>query len=105
MGKEKASIIVNKNFIRGEIDKRIYGSFVERVVYTGIYEPGHETADEDGFRQDVLEKVKEMGVTAVRYPGGNFVSCYDWRDGVGPVEDRPRRLEELITVTGVKSMV
>lgn len=96
MKKDKSHIIVNRNFVRGEIDKRIYGSFVEhmgRVVYTGIYEPGHETADEDGFRQDVLEKVKEMGVTVVRYPGGNFVSCYDWRDGVGPVEKRPRRLE------------
>lgn len=96
MGKIKAHIIVNKDFVRGEIDKRIYGSFVEhmgRVVYSGIYEPGHETADEDGFRKDVLEKVKQMGVTAVRYPGGNFVSCYDWRDGVGPVEERPRRLE------------
>ncbi len=96
MEKEKSHIILNRNFIKGEIDPRIYGSFVEhmgRVVYSGIYEPGHETADEDGFRQDVLEKVKEMGVTAVRYPGGNFVSCYDWRDGVGPVEKRPRRLE------------
>lgn len=96
MEKGKSHIIVNRNFIKGEIDKRIYGSFVEhmgRVVYSGIYEPDHETADEDGFRRDVLEKVKEMGVTAVRYPGGNFVSCYDWRDGVGPVEKRPRRLE------------
>lgn len=96
MGKIKAHIVVNKAFVKGEIDKRIYGSFVEhmgRVVYSGIYEPGHESADEDGFRKDVLEKVKEMGVTAVRYPGGNFVSCYDWRDGVGPVEERPRRLE------------
>lgn len=96
MGKEQSHIIVNRNFVKGEIDKRIYGSFVEhmgRVVYTGIYEPSHETADEDGFREDVLDKVKEMGVTAVRYPGGNFVSCYDWRDGVGPVENRPRRLE------------
>lgn len=94
--KKKVHIIVNKNFIKGEIDKRIYGSFVEhmgRVVYSGIYEPGHETADEDGFRRDVLEKVKQMGVTAVRYPGGNFVSCYDWKDGVGAVEKRPRRLE------------
>lgn len=96
MKDNKAHIIVNKNFVKGKIDKRIYGSFVEhmgRVVYSGIYEPGHETADEDGFRQDVLEKVKQMGVTAVRYPGGNFVSCYDWKDGVGPVEKRPRRLE------------
>lgn len=96
MEKIKARIVVNREFVKGEIDKRIYGSFVEhmgRVVYSGIYEPGHKTADEDGFRQDVLEKVKQMGVTAVRYPGGNFVSCYDWRDGVGPVEERPRRLE------------
>lgn len=96
MNKEKSHIIINKDFMKGEIDKRIYGSFVEhmgRVVYSGIYEPGHETADEDGFRKDVLEKVKEMGVTAIRYPGGNFVSCYDWKDGVGPVEERPRRLE------------
>lgn len=93
---EKTVITVNKKFKQSEIDRRIYGSFVEhmgRVVYTGIYEPGHPTADEDGFRQDVLEKVKELGVTIVRYPGGNFVSNYDWRDGVGPREQRPRRLE------------
>lgn len=92
----KATVIVNRNFTVGEIDKRIYSSFVEhmgRVVYSGIYEPDHPTADEDGFRRDVLEKVKEMGVTGIRYPGGNYVSCYDWRDGVGPVEKRPRRLE------------
>ncbi len=92
----KASIIINKNFKKGKIDEKIYSSFVEhmgRVVYTGIYEPTHPTADEDGFRQDVLEKVKEMGVTGIRYPGGNFVSCYDWKDGVGPVEERPKRLE------------
>lgn len=92
----KATVVVNRKFTVGEIDKRIYSSFVEhmgRVVYTGIYEPGHETADADGFRQDVLEKVKEMGVTGIRYPGGNYVSCYDWRDSVGPVERRPRRLE------------
>lgn len=96
MERIKARITVNREFVKGEIDRRIYGSFVEhmgRVVYSGIYEPGHDTADEDGFRQDVLEKVKQMGVTAVRYPGGNFVSCYDWRDGVGPAEARPRRLE------------
>ena len=89
-------IIINKDFIKSDIDERIYGSFVEhmgRVVYSGIYEPGHPLADEDGFRKDVLELVKKMGVTAIRYPGGNFVSCYDWRDGVGPLEKRPRRLE------------
>lgn len=92
----KATVIVNRNFTVGEIDKRIYSSFVEhmgRVVYSGIYEPEHPRADEDGFRQDVLEKVREMGVTGIRYPGGNYVSCYDWRDSVGPVDQRPRRLE------------
>lgn len=93
---KKAVRTVNREFVRSDIDPRIYGSFVEhmgRVVYGGIYEPGHPSADEDGFRRDVMELVKEMGVTAVRYPGGNFVSCYDWRDGVGPKEQRPRRLE------------
>jgi alpha-N-arabinofuranosidase len=92
----KASIIINKNYKKGNIDDKIYSSFVEhmgRVVYSGIYEPTHPTADEEGFRQDVLDKVKEMGVTGIRYPGGNFVSCYDWKDGVGPVKERPRRLE------------
>src|SRR5215217_4434555 len=64
-----------------------------RCVYTGIYEPGHATADEDGFRKDVLELTRELGVSVVRYPGGNFVSGYRWEDGVGPRENRPRRLE------------
>src|SRR4051812_50095370 len=64
-----------------------------RCVYGGIYEPGHPTADADGFRGDVLELVRELGVTIVRYPGGNFVSGYDWEDGIGPREARPRRME------------
>ena len=93
---EKTTILVHKRFTQGEIDPRIYGSFVEhmgRVVYSGIYEPEHPTADENGFRQDVMELVKKMGVTAVRYPGGNFVSNYDWRNGIGPVENRPRKID------------
>jgi len=80
----------------GKVDPRIYGSFVEhmgRAVYGGIYEPGHPASDEDGFRQDVLELVKELNVPIVRYPGGNFVSGYRWEDGIGPREKRPRRLE------------
>ena len=80
----------------GEIDPRLYGSFIEhlgRAVYGGIYEPGHPSADKDGFRQDVLNLVKELNVPIVRYPGGNFVSGYDWEDGIGPKEQRPRRLE------------
>ncbi len=80
----------------GEIDPRIYGSFVEhlgRCVYGGIYEPEHESADENGFRGDVLELIKELDVPIVRYPGGNFVSGFNWEDSVGPKENRPRRLE------------
>jgi len=64
-----------------------------RCVYGGIYEPGHPTADDDGLRADVLDLVRDLGVTIVRYPGGNFVSGYDWEDGVGPRDERPRRLE------------
>lgn len=92
----KADIICDKNFKVGEIDPRLFGSFLEhmgRVIYTGVYEPDHCDSDEEGFRSDVLEKVREMGVSAVRYPGGNFVSSYHWEDGVGPKEDRPRKLE------------
>ena len=64
-----------------------------RCVYDGIYEPGHPEADEDGFRKDVIELVKELGATTIRYPGGNFVSGYRWEDGVGPRDERPRRLD------------
>lgn len=93
---ENTKIICNKEFAIGKIDPRLYGSFLEhmgRVIYTGIYEPNHKSADEDGFRKDVLEQVKKMHVTAVRYPGGNFVSAYHWEDGVGPKEKRPRKLD------------
>ncbi len=92
----KAKITLSKEFKIGEIDKRIYGSFIEhlgRAVYGGIYEPGHPTADENGFRQDVIDLVRKLNVPIVRYPGGNFVSGYKWEDGVGPVENRPRRLD------------
>jgi alpha-N-arabinofuranosidase len=91
-----ARLAVDPAFVVGALDRRLFGSFVEhmgRCVYTGIYEPGHATADPDGFREDVLARVHELGVTAVRYPGGNFVSNYEWEDGVGPKEDRPRKLD------------
>jgi alpha-N-arabinofuranosidase len=87
---------LDKSFAIGEIDPRIYGSFVEhlgRAIYEGIYEPGHPTADTDGFRADVIELVQQLNVPLVRYPGGNFVSGYNWEDGVGPVEDRPQRMD------------
>jgi alpha-N-arabinofuranosidase len=92
----QASMIVDKDFIIGEVDKRIYGSFIEhlgRAVYGGIYEPDHSEADEQGFRKDVLKLIQDINVPIVRYPGGNFVSGYNWEDGVGPIADRPRRLE------------
>ena len=92
----KAELIINKNFKIGEIDKRIYGSFIEhlgRAVYGGIYEPTHETADANGFRKDVLELVKKLNVPIVRYPGGNFVSGYNWEDGTGDKAKRPKKLE------------
>ncbi|WP_328989691.1 alpha-N-arabinofuranosidase [Kribbella sp. NBC_01245] len=91
-----ARLAVDRAFVAGDLDRRLFGSFVEhmgRCVYTGIYEPGHATADENGFRTDVLDLVRELGVTAVRYPGGNFVSNYNWEDGVGPKDQRPRRLD------------
>lgn len=91
-----ARFTLDPAFTVGAVNPRLFGSFVEhlgRCVYTGVFEPGHPTADAEGLRQDVLELVRELGVTAVRYPGGNFVSGYKWEDSVGPVEDRPRRLD------------
>lgn len=91
-----ARALVDTAFTIGKTDKRLFGAFVEhlgRCVYGGLFEPGHPTADENGFRGDVLALVKELGPTIMRYPGGNFVSGYNWEDGVGPVENRPRRLD------------
>jgi alpha-N-arabinofuranosidase len=88
------SIRIDATSAVGPVNRRLFGSFVEhmgRGVYTGIYEPGHPTADEDGFRRDVLELTRELGVTIVRYPGGNFVSGYRWEDGIGPAARRPVR--------------
>jgi len=93
---QTVKLTAHPDFRIGDIDPRVYGSFIEhlgRAVYGGIYEPGHPTADSDGFRQDVLEMVRELRMPIVRYPGGNFVSGYNWEDGVGPVAERPRRLE------------
>ena len=93
---QTAKVTLHPDFQVGEVDPRLFGSFIEhlgRAVYGGIYEPGHPTADAQGFRRDVLEMVRELRVPIVRYPGGNFVSGYNWEDGVGPVSDRPRRLD------------
>ncbi len=79
------------------LDRNIFGSFLEhlgRAIYEGIYDPNSKLADANGFRKDLLDEIKRLGVPIVRYPGGNFVSGYNWLDGVGPKKDRPRKLEK-----------
>jgi len=95
-GSAPARLVLDPAFRVGPLNRRLFGSFVEhmgRCVYTGIYEPGHESADDHGFRSDVADLVTELGPTILRYPGGNFVSNYHWEDGVGPKEDRPTKLD------------
>ncbi len=90
------TILFDLEHHRGAIDRRLFGSFVEhmgRCVYTGIYEPSHTSADHEGFRGDVAELIDELGISVIRYPGGNFVSGYRWEDGIGPRNLRPRRLD------------
>lgn len=92
----KTNVVVHRDFRIATIDSRLYSSFLEhlgRAIYGGIYEPGHPTADEDGFRRDVLDLVRELDTPYCRYPGGNFVSAYNWEDGVGPRAERPVRLD------------
>jgi alpha-N-arabinofuranosidase len=88
--------VVDTAYEIGDIDPRIRGSFVEhlgRCIYGGIYEPGHPKADADGNRLDVIELARELDLSLIRYPGGNFASGYDWRSGIGPAEERPARLD------------
>ncbi len=98
MSKEikKTQLYFDRNIEVGEVDKRIYSSFIEhlgRAVYEGIYQPGSKFADEDGLRKDTLDLIREIDVPCVRYPGGNFVSDFHWEDSVGPVDKRPHRIE------------
>jgi len=93
---KKAKLHIDRHFLVGEVDKRIYGSFIEhlgRAVYEGIYQPGNPNADESGMRTDVIQLINELNVPVVRYPGGNFVSGYHWEDGVGPKENRPAKVD------------
>ena len=93
---KQATLILDRDYRIGEVDRRLFGSFIEhlgRAVYGGIYEPGHPLADELGFRTDVMDAVRRLGVPLVRYPGGNFVSGFNWEDSVGPVASRPKRLD------------
>jgi alpha-L-arabinofuranosidase len=91
-----ARFTLDPSFRVAPVSRRTFGSFVEhlgRCVYTGIFEPDHPSADSDGLRTDVLALTRELGISTVRYPGGNFVSGYRWEDGVGPVAARPARLD------------
>jgi len=93
----KAEMILRKDFQISEIDPRLYGAFVEpsgQVHLRGAFTSrGIPSADEQGFRGDVLSLVRELDIPVIRYPGGNFVSGYNWEDGVGPKDQRPRRLD------------
>ncbi|OTP10284.1 alpha-N-arabinofuranosidase [Enterococcus sp. 10A9_DIV0425] len=93
---KQVEIKIRQGFDQGAISPRLFGSFVEHmgsVVYSGIYEPDHPSADNHGFRQDVLTYVKDLSLGVIRYPGGNFTSGYNWLDTIGPVEERPRKVE------------
>ena len=91
------TVYVNSRRQLGTIDRNLYGSFLEhlgRAIYDGIYDPGSRLSDANGFRKDVIGEIKELGVPIIRYPGGNFVSGYNWLDGVGPKQDRPIVLDK-----------
>jgi alpha-N-arabinofuranosidase len=91
-----AAVKIDRDNLIGVTDRRLFGAFIEhigRCVYGGIFEPGHPQADAKGFRKDVLALTRELSPTIMRYPGGNFLSGYNWEDGVGPLEQRPRRLD------------
>src|SRR6266536_678494 len=88
-------VVIDSSRRLAQLPRNIFGSFIEhlgRAVYGGIYEPGSKFADSNGYRKDVLEEIRHLGVPIIRYPGGNFVSGYNWLDGVGPKKDRPRVL-------------
>ena len=92
----KASIRLDLDHHVGEIDRRIFSGFIEhlgRAVYEGIYDPDSPLSDANGFRTDVGKALRALSMPYMRYPGGNFVSNYDWRDGVGPRDERPVRAD------------
>lgn len=92
-----ARVYIDSRRTIGALDRNLFGSFLEhlgRAVYEGIYDPGSPLSDANGFRKDVMEEVHNLGVPIIRYPGGNFVSGYNWLDGVGPKKERPRVLDK-----------
>ncbi len=91
-----AHIFIDSRRTISPLDRNLFGSFLEhlgRAIYEGIYDPGSKLSDASGFRKDVMQEVRTLGVPIIRYPGGNFVSGYNWLDGVGPKQDRPKILD------------
>ena len=94
---QTARIYIDSRRIISPLDRNLFGSFLEqlgRAIYDGIYDPGSKLSDSNGFRKDVMQEIRTMGVPIIRYPGGNFVSGYNWLDGVGPKQDRPKVLDK-----------
>jgi len=79
----------------GQIDPMIYGVFMEpiRNSLDAIYKPGSPLADENGVMKSYIEAAKELKITQMRWPGGNYLSGYNWKDGIGPLDQRPVRKE------------
>jgi alpha-L-arabinofuranosidase len=94
---QSVQIFIDSRRTIAPLDRNLFGSFLEqlgRAIYEGIYDPGSKLSDRNGFRKDVLQEIHKLGVPIIRYPGGNFVSGYNWLDGVGPAQDRPRVLDK-----------
>ncbi|NLX09543.1 MAG: alpha-N-arabinofuranosidase [Chloroflexi bacterium] len=90
----KADVYLDTNRVISSISPLLFSGFAEhmgRCIYEGIYDPESPHADEHGLRKDVLAALSEMRLGAIRYPGGNFLSGYNWLDGIGPRDRRPRR--------------
>jgi alpha-N-arabinofuranosidase len=106
---QTAKIKIDIDRTIGKIDPKIYGVFMEPINFNGkrlglpdsvtystlygtLYDPNSPLADENGFRKDYIEAMKELKITNMRWPGGNFLMAYDWKDGIGPKDRRPRRI-------------
>jgi len=92
-----ARVYVDTRRTIAPLDRNLFGSFLEhlgRAIYEGVYDPGSKLSDASGFRKDVLNEIRQLAVPIIRYPGGNFVSGYNWLDGVGPKQNRPRTLDK-----------
>jgi alpha-N-arabinofuranosidase len=97
-----ARVYVDTRRTVAPLDRNLFGSFLEhlgRAIYEGIYDPGSKLSDSNGFRKDVMNEIRELNVPIIRYPGGNFVSGYNWLDAVGPKQNRPRVLDKAWDTT------